>query len=1066
MSITAADPAARGGPGRNPAGKPRPGLAEYAARVVRPAASLQLTVGLFVLSLLLVFFGTLAQTGAGIWTVIDTYFWSYGVKVDFQLLVRFAQTFDVFNVISPTASVPGWFPFIGGKLLAFLLAGNLLAAHLVRFKLTWKRAPVITLHAGLLLLFAGEYVTREYSVEQRMEIPEGGSASYAYDARNCELAFVDRTDPASDRVVVVPGKLLAAGGRITHPDLPADVQVVRYYKNAFLDDAQPGGDNPATAGFGRTARVIGRDEVAGVETQQGADFPAAYVTLLKKGTDEPIGTYLVSVFATRLPRPLTQTAEVGGVPYDLSLRFTRYYKPYTLSLKKFRFDRYVGTEVAKNYSSEVVLDDPERGVHEEVTIAMNEPLRYGGETFYQADFDHETEKATILQVVRNPGWTLPYVACVVVGVGMLWHFGLGLATFARRRTAQAGGRAAIAPKTPFEKVLPWAAVGLSVLLLGGAALSALGGGGGAFDLAAAGRLPVVEGGRVKPLDSVARVNLRVISNGESFADGGRSYPAMRWFLDTAAAAPADPGDLPDPGPAGKYRVFRIESDQVRKLLGLPAREGLRYSFDEVRGKAREFEAAVQKARAKPDKDRDIFDNKVLDLKRQTAAYMEVLLRAGPLVLPPADGKDWRSAADAEQAATRRVVEIIRAKFPNLRERKLTEAEQAEVLAAVSDARAEAARDDPAAGAWDELLAAYRKPDAAKFNKLVAEYRASRYPNLSGWDALRVEVEWFLNGWAPFWWCTLLYVLAFLLAVGGWVGMVARPTLGESLRRASFGVLVVTFAVHLTFLLARMYLMGRPLVFVTNLYSSAVFIGCAAVAACLVIERVFPVGLGNAVAAGLGVATGVLAHNLAVGSDTLGMLQAVLDTNPWLATHVTTITLGYAATYVAGAIAVGYVLAGVFTRGLDHPVRFGAKDLPMGRVVGMVLYGVICGATLLSFVGTVLGGIWADQSWGRFWGWDPKENGAVMIVTWNALILHARWAGLVKDRGVAVLALVGSMVTTWSYFGTNQLGVGLHSYGFSKTLKDGCALTWLVHLALIGLALAPPRYWKSTPNKAV
>lgn len=1065
MSITAADRPAAGGSGRSPRPAPLPAVLAYPLMGLHALASLRLTVVLLAVSTVLVFLGTLAQMNSGNWTVVDRYFYSYWVKVDFALLVQFAQKFDITGTIPPSAKAAGWFPFVGGFTLGALLLVNLLAAHLVRFKLTWRRFPVILLHAGIALLLVNEIVTRELAVEQRMQIPEGGSAHYAYDIRNCELAFVDRTDPAEDRVVVVPGKRLARGGRIEDPQLPVDIEVVRYYPNALLDEPKPGAENPATAGTGLKAVVAPQDETSGVDTQQGADLPAAYVTLFKKGTNEAIGTYLVSVYATLLD--LNQAVEAGGAPHDLSLRFTRYYKPYTVSLVKFRFDRYVGTEVAKNYSSQVILDDPGEGVREETTIAMNEPLRYRGETFYQADFDHKTEKATVLQVVQNPGWLLPYAACIVVGVGMVWHFGLGLAAFVRRRTAAAGGRAAIAPHTGFEKALPWVSVGLSVLMLGGAALMALDGGGGAFDLAAAGRLPVVEGGRVKPLDTVARVHMRVISNGESFSDGtGRSKPAMKWFLDVASAPrPAGPGESPDPGPAGKYKVFRIESDQVRGLMGLPAREGLRYSFEELQPKAKQFDEAVKKARAKPAKNRDLFDTKLLDLKRQVDAFIEVLFRAGPLVLPPADGADWRSAADADDANLRRVVDIVRARFPDLRDRKLTEAEQAEVLAAVSEARAEAAKADPAAAAWEELLAAYRKPDAAKFNTLVAEYRAARYPNLSHWDALRVNVEWFLNGWAPFLWCTVLYILAFLMTLSGWAATAARPSLGESLRRAAFGVLVVTLAVHVVFLLARMYLMGRPLVFVTNLYSSAVLIGCASVALCLVLERVVPFGLGNAVASALGMATGFLAHHLAAGADTLEMLQAVLDTSPWLATHVTTIVLGYAATYVAGVIAIGYILFGTLTPALNRPVPFGPRAVPLGRVVGMVMYGVICGATLLSFVGTVLGGIWADQSWGRFWGWDPKENGAVMIVAWNALILHARWAGLIKDRGVAVLALVGSMITTWSYFGTNQLGVGLHAYGFSNTLAAGCTITWVIHLALIGVGLAPAGYWRSEPNRA-
>src|SRR5205085_11006911 len=133
---------------------------------------------------------------------------------------------------------------------------------------------------------------------------------------------------------------------------------------------------------------------------------------------------------------------------------------------------------------------------------------------------------------------------------------------------------------------------------------------------------------------------------------------------------------------------------------------------------------------------------------------------------------------------------------------------------------------------------------------------------------------------------------------------------------------------------------------------------------------------------------------------------------------------YASTFVAGFLAIVYILRGVFTSTLSQVTA---------KALTRMVYGIVCFATLFSFVGTVLGGIWADQSWGRFWGWDPKENGALIIVIWNALILHARWSGLVKQTGTAVLAVVGNMVTLWSWFGTNQLGVGLHAYGFSNTL---------------------------------
>jgi hypothetical protein len=132
----------------------------------------------------------------------------------------------------------------------------------------------------------------------------------------------------------------------------------------------------------------------------------------------------------------------------------------------------------------------------------------------------------------------------------------------------------------------------------------------------------------------------------------------------------------------------------------------------------------------------------------------------------------------------------------------------------------------------------------------------------------------------------------------------------------------------------------------------------------------------------------------------------------------------------------------------------------------MIYGCVCFATLLSFTGTVLGGIWADYSWGRFWGWDPKENGALMIVLWNALILHARWGGIVRPRGMAVLAIFGNVVTAWSWFGVNMLGVGLHSYGFM-----GGAAFWLVtfvasQLLLMAIGMLPTHAWRSWRSFAV
>jgi ABC-type transport system involved in cytochrome c biogenesis permease subunit len=304
-------------------------------------------------------------------------------------------------------------------------------------------------------------------------------------------------------------------------------------------------------------------------------------------------------------------------------------------------------------------------------------------------------------------------------------------------------------------------------------------------------------------------------------------------------------------------------------------------------------------------------------------------------------------------------------------------------------------------------------------------------------------EFFFNQIEPFYKAMVIYIAALLLGCIFWIN------LSEPIRRTGFLLLVLAFVIHSTGLGFRMYLEGRPPV--TNLYSSAIFIGWGACLLGLVLERIFRGGIGLVVAGFIGFTTLIIAHHLALSGDTMEMLRAVLDTNMWLATHVVIVTTGYASMFVAGILAIIYIVRGFFTRTLAPETA---------KALGRMVYGIVCFATLFSFVGTILGGIWADQSWGRFWGWDPKENGALLIVLWNAVILHARWGGMIRERGLMAMAVFGNIVTSFSWFGVNMLGIGLHSYGFMDK-----AFPWLIgfdisQVLLIVLALTPPRYWAS------
>ncbi len=295
---------------------------------------------------------------------------------------------------------------------------------------------------------------------------------------------------------------------------------------------------------------------------------------------------------------------------------------------------------------------------------------------------------------------------------------------------------------------------------------------------------------------------------------------------------------------------------------------------------------------------------------------------------------------------------------------------------------------------------------------------------------------------------ILYFIAFVVGCFSWLGW-SLP-----LQRTCTWLTLFTLMIHTLALTGRIYISGRPPV--TNLYTSALFISWGCVILGLILERYSKIGVANTVAAFAGFASLLIAFLLTTAvisfkGDSFTVLVAVLDTNFWLATHVTCITCGYSATFLAGLLGIVYVLRGVLTPSLSPAIA---------KVISRMIYGTVCFAIFFSFFGTVLGGLWADDSWGRFWGWDPKENGALIIVLWNAVVLHAMWGRMVGDRGLAVLAIVGNIVTAWSWFGVNELGVGLHSYGFTEGVLLTLGIVVAIHLTIIAVGMLPTKLWIS------
>jgi len=379
-------------------------------RLIAFFTSLKLTVVCLALAMVLVFIGTLAQVDMGLYKVQAEFFRSF------------------FIFWGPQGA--GWkIPvFPGGYLIGGVLLINLIAAHFARFGLGKDKIGTLLTHGGLVLLLLGQLATDMLSVESGMRLREGQTKNYSESGRLTELAVVDVSDPRTEKVVAIPDSLLAARKTISHPELPFAIYVKRFLPNSSLSDRPEAGfeKSPATQDAG--SRVWLREEPK-VTKMDVRDVPAAVIELRTPAGS--LGTWLVSELINQ-----PQSVTLDDRTWQLALRLRRYYKPFALQLLKFSHDKYPGSDIPRNFSSRVRVLRADTGEDREVLIKMNSPLRYGGETFYQAGYDENDPRLTILQVVRNPGWLTPYVACALVGVGLVIQFMSHLIEFlSKRRTA-------------------------------------------------------------------------------------------------------------------------------------------------------------------------------------------------------------------------------------------------------------------------------------------------------------------------------------------------------------------------------------------------------------------------------------------------------------------------------------------------------------------------------------------------------------------------------------------------------------------------------------------------------
>lgn len=573
-------------------------------------------------------------------------------------------------------------------------------------------------------------------------------------------------------------------------------------------------------------------------------------------------------------------------------------------------------------------------------------------------------------------------------------------------------------------------------------------------------LPVQDGGRVKPIDTYARFKLISIHGRSRHMldkEEGIKISAVEWLLDVFMR----------PELAQDYPTFQINNAEVITALELAPHlkesgqvvKRDHYSYNELQPGRERLRELTDKYLKIKDSSRSVVQQQIVDLEVNLRDFegLSLLFKFAQHQLP-LDPTNILAEEVAE--GTKAPLSFL---FENLAQVQahgrgtLPIQQSSELLGIYMQSSQMLALLPPGAGEekWiypaqviDTLLNPETTPtkrtetlerlklmEALVVDSLVPEKRmaaleayakevVSGAEALGAYDGVVSEVRFYK--WKMLLLGPWLYVFGFLILALSWLS--PQSKFGKGVRWMAYGWLWIPTLALCAGITWRCLLRDRPPV--TNLYETILFVTAVAAILLLVIELMKRNGLALALVPFLGAAGLFLAmrFELADGQDTISPLVAVLDTNFWLSTHVTTVTMGYAAGLAAAAVSILYILSRLIDPRRKRLPRAYYKD-----ITGMT-YGIVCFGLLFSLVGTILGGIWANYSWGRFWGWDPKENGALMIVLMNLIILHGRVGGYFKQMRLHMVTIFGAIVVCYSWWGVNLLGAGLHSYGFTSGVR--------------------------------
>jgi cytochrome c-type biogenesis protein CcsB len=698
---------------------------------------------------------------------------------------------------------------------------------------------------------------------------------------------------------------------------------------------------------------------------------------------------------------------VDGVNVAISYGSKKIKLPFKIKLLDFQLDRYPGSMSPASYASEVELIDEEQGVHMPYRIYMNNILEHRGYRFFQSSYDRD-EKGTVLSVNNDPGTLPSYIGYFLLGLGMFWSLFSRENRFAKLskkalKASQSKSLALLFVFASIFSVTPSYAQDAQQIIKD--VLS--------IDKAHAKKFGALiiqdSAGRMKPMDTLSTEILAKIYRGSSFKVGDVSLTPNQVVL----------GMMAKPDAYREIKMIRTKNEKINRLIGAKAdakyASFAQFFTDPDRLRGYKIAQQVDEAVRKQPKERDLFDKAVLKVDERVnisySVYSGMLMKIWPK--PNDENNKWYPTIEALQTFMPKNAEKVRAIafewFSGLDKATRT-------------------------GDWS---------DADNGIEKIAEYQKFYGASVMPSDG-RIDAEMFYNKSNIFERIFPIYfLLGFILLILSFIKILKPSFNMGATSKIALGLLSVLFLAHTFGLGLRWYISGHAPW--SNGYESMIYISWATVFSGFIFSKQSPMTM-----ASTAILTGLIlmvAH-LNWMDPQVTNLVPVLNSY-WLSIHVAVITASYG--FLGLGALLGFITIILFilkNKNNEKHLSSSIKELNAINEMSLMI-----GLALLT-LGNFLGGVWANESWGRYWGWDPKETWALVTILVYAVVIHLRFIkSLYSDFNFAVISLLSFTSVLMTYFGVNYYLAGMHSYakGDPVPVPDFVPVTYTILFIVIAIA---------------